>query len=133
MEEELKSVTNKYARVKIIRKYKSRVYINRDDCVILFDKRYDIGLGEYVSECFTKTVCHTCNTDCQFQEIIGNILCNNVEYQQCVYCYYKNIKVCSECYMPNKMCTKAKVTIILILRQHLHRDIIPLILHKIHS
>lgn len=132
MEEELNCATNKYARVKIIRKYKNRVYINTDECVIIFDKRYDIGIGAYVRDCFTKTVCYTCGIDCQFLEMVP-CLCNSVEYQQCIYCRYKKISICGECYMPKSMCTKAKVTTVLILKKLVHHNIIPIILKKIHN
>lgn len=132
MEEELNCATNKYARVKIIRKYKNRVYINKDDCVIIFDKRYDIGIGTYVRDCFTKTVCYTCSINCQFLKI-ALCLRDSVVYNRCIYCHYKNIEICGDCYMPRNICTKTKITTVLILKKHLHRDIIPIILNKIHN
>jgi hypothetical protein len=137
MEEELRSATNKYARVNIIRKYRNAY----SDYMMIGNKQYDIDTGTYTNTFYTKILCFTCNVKCEENIINGtwswayvqNNGNNCVKYQKCKSCISKKIAVCILCCMPKSMCTKAKVTTILILRQHLHRDIIPIILNKIHG
>ncbi len=134
MEEELRSATNKYARVNIIRKYMNAY----SDYMMIGNKQYDIDTGTYTNTFYTKILCFTCNVKCEEDrtwswQYVHNNGNNCVQYQKCKSCISKKIDVCNICCMPKSMCTKAKVTIIKFLQQHLHRDIIPIILNKIHE
>ncbi len=137
MEEELRSATNKYARVNIIRKYMNAY----SDYMMIGNKQYDIDTGTHSNTFYTKTLCFTCNVKCGGTIMDGTwswayVQKNGsfrVQYQKCKLCISKKIDVCNICCMPKSMCTKAKVTIIKFLQQHLHRNIIPIILNKIHK
>ncbi len=133
MEEELRSATNKYARVNIIRKYMNAY----SDYIMIGNKQYDIDTGTYTNTFYKMKWCFTCNEKCVEGKWGWEHVQKNenyfVEYRRCELCISKKIYMCILCCMPKSMCIKAKVTTILILRQHLHRDIIPIILNKIHG
>lgn len=134
MEEELSGTTNKYARVNVIRKYKNAY----SDFLIIVNKAYHIDTGVYDNTFYTKMFCFICNAKCGegkkrvWKKMIypGNY---DVQYMQCMSCLSKNMGICNICCMPKTMCTKAKILILFILKKHLHRDIIPTILNKIHQ
>ena len=134
MEEELRSATNKYARVNIIRRYMN-VY---STYMTIGKKIYDVDIGTYTNTFYTIMRCFTCNVKCEEDNswVLMDLRKNGsfrVQYPKCKSCIGKKIDVCNICCMPKTMCTKAKVTIIKFLQQHLHRDIIPIILNKIHK
>ena len=87
MEEELRSATNKYARVNIIRKYMNAY----SDYIMIGNKQYDIDTGTYTNTFYTKILCFTCNVKCEENIINGtwswayvqNNGNNCVKYQKC--------------------------------------------------